>query len=109
VQWILNPEGLCRPGGVAEGAFAGQCRHGGGRRSYDYELQLALVAQNRGLSLVPEHILTRSRPRSHLRELRIPGLDFPLTICTVRRQSIMGFDTVIAELSRVLPCSMLRY
>lgn len=70
--------------------------------AYNYELQLALVAQNRGLSLVPERILTRSRLRSRLRVLRVPDLNFPLTIWTVHRQPFLGLDPVVAELNRVL-------
>jgi DNA-binding transcriptional LysR family regulator len=70
--------------------------------SYTYELQLALVAQGRGLSLVPEHILRRSRLRPRLRTLRISGLDFPLTVWMVFREPFTGFEPVIAELSRAL-------
>ena len=70
--------------------------------AYNYELQLALVAQNRGLSLVPERILARSRLRSRLRALRVPDLNFPLAIWTVHRQPFLGLAPVIAELNRVL-------
>jgi DNA-binding transcriptional LysR family regulator len=70
--------------------------------TYNYALQLALVAQNRGLSLVPERILARSRLRSRLRVVSVPGLNFPLTIWTVQRQACIGLDAVLTEMSQVL-------
>jgi DNA-binding transcriptional LysR family regulator len=68
--------------------------------TYNYELQLALVAQNRGLSLVPERILNRSRQRSRLRVLRVPRLEFPLVVWVVCREPLAGFTRVVAELLR---------
>ena len=70
--------------------------------TYNYDLQLSLIARNRGLGLVPERILLRSRSKSRLRSLHLPGLHFPLTIWAVQRQPCTGLDVVIAELSRVL-------
>jgi len=70
--------------------------------TYNYELQVALVARNRGFSLVPERILARSRMRSAVRAVRVPGLNFPLTIWAVQRQPCTGLDSVIATLSQVL-------
>ena len=60
------------------------------------------ASENRGLSLVPERILNRSRQRSRLRILRVAGLEFPLIVWTLRRESLAGLETVISELSRVL-------
>jgi DNA-binding transcriptional LysR family regulator len=70
--------------------------------TYNYELQMSLVARNRGFSLAPERILTRSRCKSSLRVVRLPGLNFPLTIWAVERQPCAGLDDVITELSRAL-------
>jgi DNA-binding transcriptional LysR family regulator len=70
--------------------------------TYNYELQLTLVAQNRGLSIVPERILTRSRLRSRVQTVRIAGLEFPLTVWMVQRAVQTGFDPIILELGRTL-------
>lgn len=102
VQWILNPEGCAARAALRRVLLQSKINMLVAVEAYNYELQLALVAQNRGLSLVPERILTRSRLRSRLRTLRVPGLDFPLTIWTVHREPCLGLDPVIAELSRVL-------
>ncbi len=102
VQWILNPEGCAARAALRKVLLQANINMVVAVEAYNYELQLALVAQNRGLSLVPERILTRSQLRSRLRALRIPGLNFPLTIWTVHRQPFLGLDPVIAELSRVL-------
>lgn len=102
VQWILNPEGCAARAALRRALLRANIDMVVAVEAYNYELQLALVAQNRGLSLVPERILTRSRLRSRLRALRVPGLNFPLTIWTIHRQPFLGLDPVVAELNRVL-------
>lgn len=102
VQWILNPEGCAARAALRRLLLQANIDMVVGVESYNYDLQLALVAQGRGLSLVPERILTRSRSRTRLRTLRMPGLDFPLTVWTVLREPLTGFEPVIAELCRVL-------
>lgn len=101
-QWILNPEGCAARAALRRALLRANIDMVVAVEAYNYELQLALVAQNRGLSLVPERILTRSRLRSRLRVLRVPDLNFPLTIWTVHRQPFLGLDPVVAELNRVL-------
>lgn len=100
MQWILNPEGCAARAALQRALLRANIDLVVAVEAYNYELQLALVAQNRGLSLVPERILKRSRVRSSLRTLRVAGLDFPLTIWMVHGQST-GFDVVLAELGRV--------
>lgn len=102
VQWILNPEGCAARAALRKVLLRADVDMVVGVESYNYELQLALVAQNRGLSLVPARILKHSRLRSRLRVLRVPGLDFPLTVWTVHREPLTGFEAVIAELCGVL-------
>jgi DNA-binding transcriptional LysR family regulator len=102
VQWILNPEGCAARAALRRALLRVNIDMVVAVEAYNYELQLALVAQNRGLSLVPERILKRSRLRSQLRALHVPGLDFPLAIWTLHRQPFTGLDSIIAELSRVL-------
>ena len=102
VQWVLNPEGCAARTALRRVLLRANIDMVVAVEAYNYELQLALVAQKRGLSLVPERILSRSQLRSRLRPLRVPGLDFPMTIWTVHGEPNTGFDVVIAELSRVL-------
>jgi len=102
VQWILNPEGCAARAALRRVLLRANVDMIVAVEAYNYELQLGLVSQNRGLSLVPERILEHSRMRSRLRVLRVDGLEFPLTIWTVHRQPLLGFDGVVAELSRVL-------
>lgn len=102
VQWVLNPEGCAARAALRRMLLRANIDMVVAVEAYNYELQLALVVQKRGLSLVPERILSRSQLRSRLRALRVPGLDFPMTIWTVHGEPNTGFDVVIAELSRVL-------
>jgi DNA-binding transcriptional LysR family regulator len=61
VQWILNPEGCAARAALRRSLLGANVDMVVAVESYNYDLQLALVAQGRGLSLVPERILTRSR------------------------------------------------
>lgn len=101
-QWVLNPEGCAARAGLRRALLRADIDMVVAVETYNYELQLALVSENRGLSLVPERILNRSRQRSRLRMLRVAGLEFPLIVWTLRRESLAGLETVISELSRVL-------
>jgi len=65
--------------------------------AYNYELQFALIAQNRGISLVPKRLLRRSWQRSHLRAMHVAGLEFPLVVWVVYRESSVGLDCVITS------------
>src|SRR5881397_3594039 len=83
VGWILNPEGCAARALLQRALLTANVRMRVAVETYTYDLQLALVARQRGLSLVPARILGRSPLRSRLRERRIRGLDFPLTIWAV--------------------------
>lgn len=101
-QWILNPDGCAARAGLRRALLQADIDMIVAVEAYNYELQLALVAQNRGLSLVPERILSRSRQRSRLRVLRVAGLEFPLVVWLVCREPLAGFERVVAELARTL-------
>ena len=100
--WVLNPEGC------AARALLQRALHGAGVRlrvaveTYTYDLQLALVARHRGLGLVPARILARSPLRARLRVRRVRGLDFPLTIWAVRRETTLDLVPVFRALDRAL-------
>lgn len=78
--WILNPEGCAARGGLQKALS----RSGHSLRiaveTYNYELQMVLVARQLGLGLVPKRLLDRSRSHGLLRTLSIRGLNFPMTI-----------------------------
>lgn len=101
-QWILNPEGCAARAGLRRALLQADIDMMVAVETYNYELQLALVAQNRGLSLVPECILRRSRQKSRLRALRVAGLDFPLVVWLVYHEPLSGFERVVEQLVRAL-------
>jgi DNA-binding transcriptional LysR family regulator len=101
-QWILNPEGCAARAALRRALMTADVDMAVAIEAYNYELQLALVAQNRGLSLVPESILNRSRQRSRLRVLSVAGLEFPLAIWLIHRQPLAGFTSAVAELRSAL-------
>ena len=100
--WVLSPEG-CNGRATLERALL---REGLALRveveAYSYDLQLALVARNRGLGLVPARVLARSRVRSRLHALRIPGLAFRFGIWVVRGRSTPAVDAALDELNGLL-------
>lgn len=102
VNWILNPEG-CGARAALEQALrrAGITFHVA-LETYNYDLQLNLVSRNRGLSLVPSRILTRSPLRSRLRVLRISGLNFPMTVWSVQGPPSGSLEPIVAALTREL-------
>ena len=105
-QWILNPEGCAARSALRKALMRANIDMVVAVEAYNYELQLELVAQDRGLSLVPERILTRSSLRSRLRMINVSGLDFPQTIWTVQRQPLAGLDPVISELTHILSATL---
>jgi DNA-binding transcriptional LysR family regulator len=90
VNGVLNPEGCAARGILRSALQKSNIDLVVGVETYNYQLQLALVAQNRGLGLVPERILSRSRLISRLRKLSVHGLNFPMSIWTVHRQLSLG-------------------
>ncbi len=103
-HWILNPEGCGARAALQRALIRAGVSFSVALETYNYDLQLQLVARNRGLSLVPLRILQRNRLRSRLRVLRIAALQFPWTIWSVRSQVSLsgGLDLAIQELDRVL-------
>jgi len=102
VGWILNPEGCAARALLQRALLTANVRMRVAVETYTYDLQLALVARRRGLSLVPARILAKSPLRPRLRVRRIRGLDFPLTIWAVRSPATPDLDAVWGELDRAL-------
>jgi len=101
-SWILNPEGCS-----ARAALRGALRGAGitmrvAVETYTYDLQLALVAEGRGLGLVPARLLARSAIRSRIRALPIRPPGFELTIWSVHRVLSPDLERALGLLCRGL-------
>jgi len=72
-----------------------------GIESYNYELQLFLAAEGRGLTLMPERVFLRSSLKSRLRVLHIAGLHFPFKIWSLQRTSA-ELEPVFSRLNHLL-------
>jgi DNA-binding transcriptional LysR family regulator len=101
-SWVLNPDGCAARAALRRVLVAS----GGDLRvaveTYNYELQLLLVARGRGLGLVPGRLLGRSRFRDRIRVLRARGLDVPMVIWSVRGRPPVALEPVLQELKRVV-------
>lgn len=102
INWILNPEGCGARAGLQRALQRANVDLHVALETYNYELQLRLVAKDRGWSLVPSRILYRSPIRSRLRVHRIRGLRFPMTIWMVLGESETRLSAVIEQLNRQL-------
>ena len=101
-RWILNPEGCAARAVLRRALLRANIDMVVAVEAYNYDLQLALVAQNRGISLLPQRIFARSPLKSHLRTPPIRGLNFPLTIWTIHSPLFKELNPVIEELSHTL-------
>jgi DNA-binding transcriptional LysR family regulator len=70
--------------------------------TYNYELQMSLVARGRGLGLVPARLLARSSSRRNLCTLNVRGMEFPMKVWMVTGTLPLGLKEPIATLSRAL-------
>lgn len=100
--WVLCPEGC-----AARSALQRELTTAGlplrvSVETFNYELQLDLVARSRGLGLVPERLLARSASRSRLRRVDVPGLEFPLKVWMVSGELPLGLGAPVRSLARLL-------
>jgi DNA-binding transcriptional LysR family regulator len=102
LSWVLNPEGCAARATLRRALLSAGVDMRVAVETYNYELQLSLVAGGRGLGLVPGRLLARSRFRGRLRALRARGLDFRLTIWSVRGRPPVALEPVLEELNRVV-------
>jgi DNA-binding transcriptional LysR family regulator len=84
VGWILNPEGCAVRAWLQRLLGRAGMPLLVGVETYNYELQMALVARARGIGLVPGRLLARSPSRQKLCKMRVRGLEFPMTIWMIR-------------------------
>ena len=76
--------------------------------TYNYELQISLVARARGLGLVPSRLLSRSPARRRTCALRIRGLEFPMKIWMVTGLLPPGLEQPVGALSRALKAQLIK-
>jgi DNA-binding transcriptional LysR family regulator len=80
VDWILNPDGCAARAELRAALNRLQIPLRVSIETYDYELQLQLIARTRAFGLVPSRLLQRSASRSALRVVSIKELQFQLAV-----------------------------
>lgn len=105
-DWILNPEGCAARAMVLDILRRAQVAGRVVVETYTYETQLALVARDRGLGMVPARLLAASRHRHEIRPLGLPELEIPMQVWALHRglpgELLAPFDLMCRELVRVL-------
>lgn len=101
-MWILNPDGCAARAALRRELARAQLPLRIGVETYNYELQLRLIARGRGLGLVPNRVLQRSATRRRLRTLHVKELAFPLTIWMVAGDLASDRGGPIGALSRAV-------
>jgi DNA-binding transcriptional LysR family regulator len=101
-SWVLNPEGCAARASLQRALAKVGLPLRVSIETYNYDLQLMLIARERGLGLVPSRLLARSRSRSRLRTVHLRGLEFPLTIWMVTGELAPALAAPIDALARKL-------
>jgi DNA-binding transcriptional LysR family regulator len=84
--FVLSPEGCAARQGLRQAMAREHSTLRVTIETYNYDLQMALVARGRGLGAVPGRLLKSSRHRTRLRTLKVKGVDLPFGLWLVRRQ-----------------------
>ena len=106
--WILNPEGCAARAWLQKSLAKGGMPLRVAVETYNYDLQISLVARGRGLGLVPARLLARSSARKRICALRVRGLDFPMKIWMVTGTLASGLEQPVATLSNALKERLLK-
>ena len=101
-SWVLNPEGCAARARLRRSLLGSGLDLRVAVETYDYELQLSLVAKGRGLGLVPARLLARSRFRESVRPLRVRGFEFGMKVWAVRGRPSVSLEPVLDDLTRVV-------
>jgi DNA-binding transcriptional LysR family regulator len=94
-NWILNPEGCAARAELRRMLSRLHMPFRVTVETYNYELQLRLIARGRGLGLVPNRLLMRSPTRPKLRILHASELTFPLVIWMIVGEVSSGAASLI--------------
>lgn len=104
--WILNPE----PCDARRRLVAEVARQGGhldlAAEVQDARLQLALVKEGVGLSLMPRRLLARTRPAGIV-EVEVEGLDLQLAVTVKRSPYLQGMAKVVDVIAAGVRASLL--
>jgi DNA-binding transcriptional LysR family regulator len=100
--WILNPDGCAARGSLQKSLSRAGLPLRVSVETYDYELQMSLVARGRGLGLIPERLLVRSATRRQLCTLSIRSLNFPMKIWFVTGSVPAALEPPLAVLTQAL-------
>ena len=100
--WILNPEGCAVRTWLQRSLARAGMPLRVGVETYNYDLQMALVARARALGLVPARLLARSASRKQLCTLRVRGLEFPMTIWMVTGTLVPPLEQPLTTLNQAL-------
>ena len=106
--WILNPEGCAVRAWLQRSLARAGMPLRVGVETYNYELQMALVARARGLGLVPTRLLARSASRKQVCTLRIRGLEFPMTVWMITGTLALPLEQPLTTLNRALRARLSR-
>jgi DNA-binding transcriptional LysR family regulator len=106
--WILNPEGCAVRAWLQKSLARAGMPLRVGVETYNYELQMALVARARALGLVPTRLLARSASRKQLCTLRVRGLEFPMTIWMITGTLAPPLEQPLSTLNQALRARLSR-
>jgi DNA-binding transcriptional LysR family regulator len=101
-QWILNPDGCAARSELQRRLARARIALQVGVETYNYELQLRLIARGRGLGLVPNRLLARSPGRARVRTLRVHELSFPQVIWMISGELSEGPEAIVSGLRTAL-------
>jgi DNA-binding transcriptional LysR family regulator len=107
-QWIVNPEGCSARRELQQTLARLRLPFRVSVETYDYQLQMSLVAHGRGLGLVPNRLIMRSPLRTKLTKLRLRDLEFPFTIWIATGAVAAPLAQPVEALGRALTTSLSR-
>ena len=102
-QWVLSPETQCRMRARIRAAFEERgMPFKVAAEVHDFELQVSLVEQGFGLSLIPQSRIRRQLARGRLRTLALPEFDFPADVVLAASPLIGKLGAVVDEMESQL-------
>ena len=100
--WILNPDGCAARAELQRELARVRMPLRIAVETYNYELQLRLIARGRGIGLVPNRLVVRSPSRRRIRTLRVRELAFPQRIWLVSGELAAGLHEPVTALRDAL-------
>lgn len=101
-SWVLNPKGCVFRAALQRAFQSVNADLRVAVEVYGADIQLSLVARGNGLGLVPARVLSRSRLRPKLREIRIRGQELRMGVWMVHARLPDRLQPVLKMLEEVL-------